>query len=272
MRMRETLRVAGLLLIGLGSMSMGWIPEQTPADPTEQNQVVSDLADQSMTHLGFQPEDAVRYHDRILGKLNWARSRGFFPTAFHIGGAASAVALVGIGYDMGITVAPLPDRRLVMILTRKRLIEGGPEVSVGIRAGVSVLFNSDPLQSQDGDSLEVTADLDTGIDVEASMAVGITRADRELKNDLIACLVVGDTPGARADMRRIFHSPHPFEIGLAVGIDAGAGIGITGGIGHETELARAQGRIEDLPMLLDSLLRQALDRGPTKGSEPPRPL
>ena len=167
------------------------------------------------------------------------------------------MALIGISYDVGLTVAPLPDQQLVLILTRKRVIEGGAEAGIALRAAFGLLFNSDPLQSQSGDSIDVSADLGSSVALEATLAIGITEADRQLKNDLIASVIVGDSPGAKSDLKRIFLSPRPFEIGLAAGIEVGIGGGTSGGVGHEVELVRAQGRFEELPSMLDALLRQA---------------
>lgn len=251
-----------LIAFALSSMGMGWVPNQTPSDPTEQNQVVSSLADQTMEHLGFRQEEAARYHERLLENLSWGQSKGYFPTAFQINGSASAMALIGISYDVGVTVAPLPNRELVLILTRNRIVEAGPQAGASLRVGFNLLFNSDPLQSQSGEFLEVTADLGTAIALQANVAVGITRADRDLKEDLVSSLVVGDTHGAKDDLRKIFFSPRPFAIGLSAGLDAGIGVGIAGGVGQELELARAQGTVDDLPTMIDSLLQQVTGQKP----------
>lgn len=249
-----------VVALGVSGMGMGWVPDSGLSDPTGQNQEVSGLADQTMERLGFEADEAARYHDRLSERLRWGQAKGFFPTAFHISGGASAMALVGVSYDVGITVAPLPDGEVVLVLTRNRVIEAGPQAGVALRVAFSLLFNSDPLKSQSGDAIAVTADLGATLDVEATLDVGITRSDRELKNDLLASLAVGDMKGARADLRGMVLSVRPFAIGLGIGLDLGVGVGIAGGVGHETELARVQGRQEDLSEMIDALLRQAADR------------
>ena len=69
----------GWIVFSVAGMSMGWVPDQVPSNPTPQNERVSSLADQTLQHLQFKPEDAARYHDRLMQGLSWGQAKGFFP-------------------------------------------------------------------------------------------------------------------------------------------------------------------------------------------------